>query len=236
MNRLIRRLVEIAVRNRVICRNLSVTGGRTIPWYLSPDAQLKYAKSTFDNELKEFVENHISVEEKVWDVGANCGTFSSFCLSKGVKHTILLVEPDIFLMSILLQNAMAFHINPICAAISDSIDIVELNVAGRGRASNSISTAVGRSEQGSVRFSHAVPTLTLDFLVKKYGLPDFVKIDIEGAELLAMNGATELINSRKTRFLIEANQENIEKIRDLFLKKRYRIEEVFPDNFFFLPE
>jgi hypothetical protein len=49
-----------------------------------------------------------------------------------------------------------------------------------------------------------VPTLTLDSLSEYYGLiPDYVKIDVEGAESLVLVGATKIANKKVCKFLVE---------------------------------
>ncbi len=52
--------------------------------------------------------------------------------------------------------------------------------------------------------SITVKTLTIDYLVERLGwLPDFVKIDVEGAEALVLEGAHNLAAKKKTTFMIE---------------------------------
>ena len=49
-----------------------------------------------------------------------------------------------------------------------------------------------------------VSTVTLDFLYSYYKLkPDFVKIDVEGAETLVMEGASKLATETQCTFFIE---------------------------------
>jgi FkbM family methyltransferase len=236
MKEFLRKCLLLVVWNTVVRRSISIPKGKKIIWRVSPGSQLKYLKSTFDNELSQFVENHVTQSDIVWDIGANCGTFTAFCLSKGVQNKVILVEPDIFLMSILLKNAEKNNIMPLCAAVSDDNDILELNIAERGRASNSISKSLGRSERGNTRFKHAVLAISLDYLATRYNTPTIVKMDIEGAEHLAVRGGIDLIKMRMTKFLIEIDASNKNEVFNVFQENNYTNEEMFDDNFLFTPK
>lgn len=75
--------------------------------------------------------------------------------------------------------------------------------------------SIGTDAAGSMFKSHAesassigakyfVPTITLDDLVRYLGWkPDFVKIDVEGAEAFALEGATSLASEGNTIFMVE---------------------------------
>lgn len=74
---------------------------------------------------------------------------------------------------------------------------------------------VGHGSAGSMYKSHAetasilgmpykVQTITLDSLVKHFNLiPDFIKIDVEGAEFFVLNGAEETAKSNRIKILVE---------------------------------
>ena len=49
-----------------------------------------------------------------------------------------------------------------------------------------------------------VPTVSLDALADRYSVvPDFIKIDVEGAEVLVLRGSTNIAAAQQTRFLVE---------------------------------
>jgi hypothetical protein len=50
-----------------------------------------------------------------------------------------------------------------------------------------------------------VEALTLDDAAGRYGIPAFVKIDVEGFELEVLEGAAGLLRGKETSFLVEAH-------------------------------
>lgn len=67
---------------------------------------------------------------------------------------------------------------------------------------------------GGVRDYQYVPTLTLDTLLESLPQPHFVKIDVEGAEHLVINGASRLIDEVRPRpkFFIEIGRNYMDAI------------------------
>ena len=67
---------------------------------------------------------------------------------------------------------------------------------------NGGSTATGHISAGSTGFE--VEAVTIDSLVESgFPVPDFIKIDIEGAESSALRGALNVLKTRRPTMLIE---------------------------------
>ena len=117
-------------------------------------------------------------------------------------------------------------------------------IASRGRACNALKSAGGSTQMGGIRELQHVPTLTLDTVLESASnSPDFVKIDIEGAELNAIKGATYLINNIRPIFYIEVGDNVSSQIFTIFKLAEYRAfniqgERLFKDcdpNTLFIP-
>jgi hypothetical protein len=75
-----------------------------------------------------------------------------------------------------------------------------------------------------------VSTVTVDALTATYGLiPDLVKLDVEGAEYLVLQGATALAQKQMTRFFVEMHSsaqlpmvENTQKVLGWCREQGYR--------------
>jgi len=227
----VRTIVEKLSRGKVIKRKISV-GGKSIRLLVSPDAQLKYLKfgpKAFDQDLIKLAEDYLKATSNVWDVGANVGVFTFAASSIAYKGTVVSIEADIWLADILRKTAKfkEYANNNICilpVAVSNNNSVASFGIAERGRASNSLEVGIEssrQSEMGGVREKQYVPTLTLDTLLDSFPPPEFVKIDVEGAELMAIQGATKLINNIRPIFCIEVGANFSSEIFNLFKLAAY---------------
>ena len=65
-------------------------------------------------------------------------------------------------------------------------------------------------------------TVTLDDLLAVSPPPDLVKIDIEGAEVLALRGATRLVRDVRPLFYVEVTDATATEVFDIFSARGYR--------------
>ena len=104
---MLRRITEKLARGRVLKRKMTVCGKAT-PLFVSPDAQLKYlkpGKEAFDRDLIQIAEKFLREDSVVWDIGANVGVFTFSSAVVASKGTVVSVEADIWLASILRKSA-----------------------------------------------------------------------------------------------------------------------------------
>lgn len=62
-----------------------------------------------------------------------------------------------------------------------------------------------------------VPTTTLDKELET-AMPDFVKIDVEGAELLVLKGGQKLFQEQAPILILEVKKENLQDALQIILK------------------
>jgi hypothetical protein len=66
------------------------------------------------------------------------------------------------------------------------------------------------NDAGESEARKQVVSVTADFLLQYWPKPDFVKVDIEGAEILFLLGATKLLKDVRPQMYIEVSQSNSE--------------------------
>lgn len=225
---MIRGLAEKLARGRSFRRTIEVAG-RKLPIHVTPDAQLKYLKpggASFDHDLVQLAEQHVGAADQVWDIGSNVGTFAVAASAVATKGSVLAVEADIWLTQLLRRTANeAAHggrIEVLPVALSDKAGTARFMIAERGRASNSLEQAGGRKPAGGVREVQTVPTLTLDMLAAERGIPDFMKIDVEGAELAVLSGGESILKAGNTKFYIEIGANQADEAMQFMTQRGYR--------------
>lgn len=225
----LRRLIERLSRGRSFVRSLPADFDHA-RLVVSPDAALKYLKpgdSAFSTDLLNFAREFVTSGSNVWDIGANVGVFTFAAAAKaGPTGRILAVEADRWLVGLLeraerINRSAGLVVEVLPAAIADRSGSVKFNVAERGRASNWIESATQRTTAGGSRRTRTVPTLSLDTLLDDGPRPDVVKIDIEGAEVLALQGATRLLGEVRPILYVEVGDEQADAVRTILKDAGY---------------
>jgi hypothetical protein len=95
-------------------------------------------------------------------------------------------------------------------------------VARRNR-STSFLAGFGTSEAGGVRATELVPTVTLDSLLPHFPAPDVLKIDVEGAEALVLDGGARMLRAHHPRLICEVGQDHAAAVHDLLVRSGYTV-------------
>ncbi len=228
---MIRRLIERMSRGRVLRRRLPTElGGATI--FVTPDAALKlwgHDLRRVDPALLDAAAELVFPGACVWDVGANVGLFAfAAAFLAGEKGSVRAIEPDPFLASLLRRSAASqpagrAPLEVTEAAATVEVGAVEFQIAERGRAANHLAAVDGSSQAGGVRTVRQVAGVTLDSLLDIGPAPDVLKIDVEGAEMLALRGATRLLSENRPQIFCEVTAENATDVGALFESFDYAV-------------
>lgn len=219
-----RRLLEILSRKVVLRRRLP-EDFKGLTLYVSPGAQLKYWKRDIvscDRMLFDVAKLLIRPGDVVWDIGSNVGVFAlaaSACA--GREGQVYAYEADVWLARLILRSAgeVPMDCSPVSVvpvAVSESFGFAEFAIAKRGRASNFLLATGGASMSGGSRETYKVLTVGLNQMATITGAPNVIKMDIEGAEMLALGHAREALLSSKPRILCEVNRSNCDAFTEFF--------------------
>jgi FkbM family methyltransferase len=233
-----RRLMERLSRNVVLKRRLpSENGG--VQLFVSPGASLRFWRPGLqhaDPLLLEVARRFLRRRAVVWDIGANVGLFAFAAAAQvGESGKVLAVEPDSWLVSLMkrsssLPDNVRFDLEILQAAACDTVGTAPFAVARRSRAASHLSIVSGSSPSGGVAEEVLVPTVTLDWLLGRHWAPDFIKIDVEGAELLVLNGARRLLADVKPAIYCEVSSECCPAVTALLHEHGYKLYDPLSDT------
>lgn len=144
-----------------------------------------------------------------WDIGANVGLFA-YPTAHLSRAKVVCVEPDPFLAQLLRRTSKLpangdLDVETLSAAIGDRDGMARLRITGRGRSTSGIEGTTVTTRRGKTREVIRVPMLALDTLLRDFPPPQFLKIDIEGADLLLLARASPALANVKPIILVEVN-------------------------------
>jgi FkbM family methyltransferase len=166
------------------------------------------AAGAYERDCLESLSRELGPGQVFYDVGAHTGIYS-FLASRLVAPggRVVAIEASArnakeVRAGLRLNRILICEV--VCVAVSDHVGTSMLLDPGNSSmyqlAEVSSIASVGRT---------AVRTTTLDHLVERYGAPDVLKMDIEGAEVLALRGAQSLLRAKKPLLLIEVHTSEI---------------------------
>lgn len=137
-------------------------------------------------KIRKVLPRILSEDDIVFDVGANYGLISAVC--SPIARKVVCIEANRALIRNLERTFATFeNVELCCNAVSNEDGFVEFFIS-------ETSVLSGLSSKNGKKTSR-VPSQKIDSLVGVYGIPNVVKIDVEGSEELVFSGARQLISS-----------------------------------------
>ncbi|KQO83875.1 FkbM family methyltransferase [Rhizobium sp. Leaf262] len=149
--------------------------------------------------LKCFYRSLVAPGDLAFDIGAHVGSRTRTLLDIGAK--VVAIEPQPMFADF-VEKRFGDELEGFeRVAVGRAQGQVELLISSRHPTVTSVSSSFVDAVKQSVGFAHVdwdrkvtVPMVTLDDLIKTYGLPSFCKIDVEGAEAEVLSGLTKPID------------------------------------------
>lgn len=227
---MIRTLAEKALRNVRFRRRLPREFGAT-SMVVSPSCGLRYCRIDFrkvDPTLFRLAHEHVKPGDVVWDVGANAGlfTFASAAMAGAAGHVVAF-EPDTDLVAMLRksfldQTALLPPITVIPVACGKAVEPRQFHLANRCRSTNHLA-GYGSNQTGGTRETQTVMTVTLDWALSFFRPPNVLKIDVEGAEMEVLSGATKVLQEVRPIIICEVGDPSSTAVGNLLHGHGYRI-------------
>lgn len=198
---------------------------------------LNYSKNEGFQEphIVNFFINNLKNNKVFFDVGAHFGYYTLFARKiMGDDCKIISFEPSPipfkFLRKNIEINKLQNNIKAEQLLISEKKSKCNLYYSGFGGTKSSFKKSTG------LFYKKELEAISLDDYCSQVKLyPDFVKIDVEGAELLVTKGARSLFVNNTPNMLIELHYsqlraDEIKEIISILLHAGYKIYSLFPNN------
>lgn len=205
------------------------------PIVVTPDSRIKFlwpGSTIFEDEYGELLDvaaRYVDSGDTVWDIGSNVGVFSFAAANQtGEEGTVLSVEPDIELVRLLRKSAQRrknidLSVEVLPAAVADKCGVFAFRIAERGRTANALETEQRADQNQIVRERQLVPAVTLDQLLEVSSPPDVIKVDVEGAEDLVLQGGKRVLNEVRPILYCEVGKEKQGRVTELLRQVEYGI-------------
>lgn len=153
---------------------------------------LRYRLKTEKDALRDFV-TELQPDDVVWDVGAHIGTYTVFAANKVADGdgAVVAFEPHPPNLRQLRTNLELNEGRPILRNVALSNERGDVKFDGDDGITGDSSFAPAGSEN-----TYAVRTEKGDEIAEEEPLPTIVKIDVEGAEGLVIDGLKQTLSSR----------------------------------------
>jgi FkbM family methyltransferase len=190
---------------------------------ISPAEKLGYLLGTDEPHLQKAIRDYVVAGDTVYDIGANVG-YVSLSLAKrvGPKGHVIAFEP-------IPSSADAFRQN---IEINGITNVQLLNLAASDKSGEAVirmtensataSLVWHRNETSAVEIH--IRAAAIDELVEagEFGLPTFVKIDVEGSEGIVLHGMRRTIATAQPVLFVECSDIGREQAWQLLGELNYR--------------
>lgn len=164
-----------------------------------------------------------------WDVGANVGLFAF--AAAGVARRdgfVAAFEPEVSCLPLLdrsraMQDESRARVEIFPVAISNRAGVHEFCVAPGCTAVSHLDGAGDPAFDGQTAEKRMVMTARLDDFLGKIPSPSAIKIDVEGHEVAALDGARELVRSARPVILVEVLCGSHDPVRSYFRGMDYQL-------------
>lgn len=154
------------------------------------------------DQEKVVMRSLIKPGQTVLDIGANIGFFTlEMARLVGPQGKVIAFEPDAVNFGLLRQNIQLNHfphVTPVRAAVGQRNGTATLFTEPENKGDHRLYASPGHARSQVVRI------WTIDEYCYRHGLqPDFIKMDIQGYELFALQGMKKVLQQKKVRLLME---------------------------------
>jgi FkbM family methyltransferase len=184
-----------------------------------------YHRGLYEPGISGYILQHLGEGEVFWDVGAHAGYHALVAARTAGPHgQVVAIEPDPAICAI-FREQLALNGITHCTVVQGAVSDNEGTVTLRRNALDSRTSAL-QSVGGRTGEAILVPSMTLDGMLARYPRPQMIKMDIEGAEVLALPAGQALFSGagRPRHVLIGVHGAEAKELTETFLIEHgYRV-------------
>jgi FkbM family methyltransferase len=208
MRSVVKSVVEFVIKNAAQLVNYSFP--KTFIWKW----KLEYLLEIYEIETTRFFKRNIKPGMVVVDVGANIGYFTRiFSSLVGSSGKVIAFEADEENFEILKKNvAHLTNVEVFNIAIADRTGVIDFYHILGATGTHSLVVAHGADKR-------TVACESLDTFFKDSRFPDFIKIDVEGAEQQVFDGMKQSLDVHKVTVVFEYQPNSNTELVESLIKK-----------------
>jgi FkbM family methyltransferase len=192
-------------------------------------ADAGYVLGTAEPPIQDVWAEHVPAGGVVWDIGANIGFFTLIAARLVDGGKVVAFEPLPANLEAIRRNVALNglgNVEIIDVALSDTEGTADLQLHSQKTWAKLDTSSDTGFQQGLQATAHLeVQVSTIDRQLQRLPAPDLVKIDIEGAEVAALRGATVLLTEHRPTIICEFHGTN-EAVSELLESHGYTLQTV----------
>ncbi len=204
---------------------------------LNPRSGGQYYRGQVDTSLQELLRDHLKPGMVFYDIGSNNGFFALIAARiVGSEGRVVALEAEPSLAMDVVENMEkndVRNVRLVRSAVWSSTAVVDFEPADRLISPDG---GLGRVVSSSTAGTFSVPSICLDDFVQTERPPDFIKCDVEGAEVEVFRGARKLLAERRPCVECEIHSnENGKLLNVAFKEMNYDVSWYSKNHFFAVP-
>ncbi len=200
-------------------------------WRHYRDYQPWMAMGVYEPQVAELIASRLAPGDVFYDIGANAGYFSLIAArAVGEKGSVIAFDPHPRNCQTIREQWSLNNLEERCEAVPVAVSDYS------GKAQFVLTAINANCHLKNIEAPHVnedaeaiyVDVVTLDAFIKSHPHPTLVKMDVEGAEVTALEGARELLSGeRPPNMLVSTHSDRLEQESRAILENHgYRIEKV----------